>query len=99
MSQENDPASQSNPASSKKFEAIFSLRKAAEAKAIAEIEADADPTPEARDALLDAQLKLEAKTQDAVEACHECGHTHGSDEPHYTDNVIEFKSVDRNEKR
>ncbi len=91
MSQEDDPGSQSNPASNKKTEAIYSLREAAEAKALAEVKAEANPTPAARDALLEARLELEAKTQDAVEACHECGHTHAADAPHYVDNVVPFK--------
>jgi hypothetical protein len=95
MSQDNDPAPESNPSSGKKIEAIYSLREAAEAKALAEVKAAIDPTPEARDELLDAQLNLEAKTQDAVEACHECGHSHGADEPHYRNNVIDFKSPER----
>jgi hypothetical protein len=95
MSQEDDPASQSNPASNKKTEAIYSLREAAEAKAFAEVKAIANPTPDARDALLEARLELEVKTQDAVEACHECGHSHDMDSPHYVDNVLPFKNVDK----
>ena len=80
-----------NPLSNKKMEAIYSLREAAEAKAVAEVKADVEQTSAARDALLDAQLTLESKTQDAVEACHECGHSHGDDQPHYSDNLLEFK--------
>ena len=92
MSQEHEPQSQSNSDSSKKTDAIYSLREAAEAKARAEVCADANPTPAARDALLEARLELEAKTQDAVESCHECGHAHAVDAPHYAGNVLPFKS-------
>ena len=88
---------ESNPASKKKIDAIYSLREAAEAKAVAEVKADATPTASARDALLEAQLALEAKTQDAVEACHECGHPHAMDEPHYSNNVLDFKSTDNSD--
>jgi hypothetical protein len=86
-------------ASSKKIEAIYSLRNAAEEKAQAEIKAQVLPTPAARDALLDAQLRLEAKTQDAIEACHECGRPHGAEEPHYTGNVrnVDFGGRHRSE--
>ncbi|GAC1348983.1 MAG: hypothetical protein NVSMB19_01880 [Vulcanimicrobiaceae bacterium] len=62
--------------------AIYDLRAAAEAKAYAETALDAHPTPILRDALLDAQLDLAAKTAVAVRACHACdapGHDH---EPH-----------------
>jgi hypothetical protein len=95
MSQEGDSGAQSNPASNKKTAAIYSLRDAAEAKAVAEVQADANPTPAARDALLEAQLELEAKTQIAVEACHECGHSHAADAPHYRDNVLPFKNPNK----
>jgi hypothetical protein len=91
---ESEPGSQSNPASNKKTEAIYSLRDAAEAKAIAELRVDANPTPAARDALLEARLELEAKTQDAVEACHECGHSHAVGAPHYSDNILQFGNMD-----
>ncbi len=91
MSGDSEPGSQSDPTSNKKIDAILSLRNAAEAKAVAEMTAAANPTPAARDALLDARLELEAKTQDAVEACHECGHPHAAGAPHYGDNVLPFK--------
>ena len=94
MSQESSPESDINPTSNRKTDAIYSLRNAAEAKAVAEVKADANPTPAARDALLEARLELEAKTQDAVEACHECGHSHAVGEPHYVDNVLAFKNKD-----
>jgi hypothetical protein len=94
MSQDNDARPEIQPASSKKIDAIYSLRKAAEAKAVAEVKADANSTPENRDALLGAQLELESKTQDAIGACHECGRSHATDEPHYSDNVLTFKRPD-----
>ncbi len=59
-----------------KVQAIYELRKAAEHKAFAEVAVDREGTPEARDALLDATLQLEAKTQDAIEVCHFCGRPH-----------------------
>ena len=65
-----------------KVEAIYDVRQAAEEKARAEQELRESPTPGARDALLDAQIDLEAKTLDAIEACNECGHVHRSTEPH-----------------
>jgi hypothetical protein len=65
-----------------KIDAIYAVREAAERKAVLETTLSAHPTPEARDALLDAQLTLEARTQDAIEACHQCGRVHADDEPH-----------------
>jgi hypothetical protein len=56
-----------------KVEAIYALRDAVEAKVRAEYELDQAASPAKRDALLDAQLEVEAKTQDAIEICHECG--------------------------
>jgi hypothetical protein len=58
-----------------KVNAIYDLREAVEAKAQAEHELERHATPAARDALLAAQLDVEAKTQDAIDVCHECGHT------------------------
>jgi anti-sigma regulatory factor (Ser/Thr protein kinase) len=84
MSQEGSQAS------AKKVQAIYSLREAAEAKAVAEVKAEAEPSSAARDTLLDAQLHLEAKTQDAIEACHECGYTHSPDDPHHKSNILQF---------
>jgi hypothetical protein len=69
---------------SNKVDAIYELREAVEAKARAERALEDDASPSARDALLAAQLDVEAKTQDAIEASHECGdpgndaHTHFS---------------------
>lgn len=77
-----------NEASRKKIDAIYSLREAAEAKAVAEVKADVLSTGAARNELLDATLHLEAATQDAIEACHECGLPHGPGEPHHADNVL-----------
>lgn len=69
-----------------KIDAIYALREAAEEKALAEVELSAHATKSARDVLLNAQLQLEAKTQDAIEACHECGHAHASDDAHVGSN-------------
>lgn len=66
----------------RKVEAIYSLRDAAEQKAVAEMALQDQPSERHRDALLDAQLTLEAKTQDAIEACHECGAAHAPDQAH-----------------
>jgi len=65
-----------------KVNAIYSLRDAAEQKALAEMKLRDAPSERHRDELLDAQIKLEAKTQDAIEACHECGGQHPPDKPH-----------------
>jgi hypothetical protein len=70
--------------SKRKIDTIYELRKAAEGKALAEKELEADPGAERRDRLLDAQIKLEEKTIEAIEACHECGQPHSSDEAHET---------------
>lgn len=74
-----------------KIDAIYKLRDAAEQKAHAERNVDEAPTPEARDALLDAQMELEKTTYRAIKVCHECGHEHATDEAHVGDNVIEFR--------
>ena len=55
-----------------KVNAIYSLRDAAEHKAVAEMILRDEPSPAHREALLDARLELEAKTQDAIDACHTC---------------------------
>jgi len=65
-----------------KVQAIYSLRDAAEHKAMAEMILRTEPSERHRDQLLDAQIALEAKTQDAIEACHECGAKHNADQPH-----------------
>lgn len=68
--------------SRKKIDAIYELRTAAENKALAEKALDDDPGAERRDQLLHAQIKLEEKTIEAIEVCHECGRAHSSDEAH-----------------
>lgn len=73
MSSERDPD---------KVEAIFELQEAVEEKVHAEYSAARDGSPEARDALLDATLKVAAKTQDAIEICHSCDQPHAASEPH-----------------
>lgn len=65
-----------------KIEAIYALREAAEQKGAAEATLQRETSPAARDALLDAQVRLESKTLAAIEACHQCGHEHAPDEPH-----------------
>ncbi len=80
-----------------KIEAIYELREAVEQKVHAEVALDREGSSKARDALLEATLTLEAKTQDAIETCHDCGHKHAAQEPHgdrerleiRTDNVID----------
>jgi hypothetical protein len=54
--------------------AIYDMREAAEQKARAEVMAALRDTPENRNSLLDAQIELEIKTQDAIEAAteHHC---------------------------
>lgn len=84
-----------------KIEAIYALRDAAEVKAAAEVRAARDPSPDTRDALLDAQLRLESTTQDAIEACHECGHAHDAGSAHASparDNVIDVAFGSTNER-
>jgi hypothetical protein len=68
--------------SKRKIDTIYELRKAAERKALAEKALEDDPGAERRDQLLRAQIKLEEKTIEAIEVCHECGRSHSSDEPH-----------------
>ncbi|HEV8021413.1 MAG TPA: hypothetical protein VGP41_09145 [Candidatus Lustribacter sp.] len=80
-----------------KVEAIYALRDAAEAKAAAEHLLENKPTAANRELLLDAQLELEAKTQDAIEVCHECGLPHAANDPHPERgaNVIDVDFGDR----
>jgi hypothetical protein len=68
--------------SKRKIDTIYELRKAAERKALAEKALEDDPGAERRDQLLRAQIKLEEKTIEAIEVCHECGRSHSSDEAH-----------------
>jgi hypothetical protein len=65
-----------------KIDAIYDLRAAVESKAHLEHVFAADTSPAARDALLAAQLDVEAKTQDAIDVCHECGHPHPAADGH-----------------
>jgi hypothetical protein len=83
-----------------KLDAIYALVEAAEEKAVAEVTVTSKSTPENRDALLDAQLRLDAKTQDAIEACHECGGMHGPHDQHVAghENVINVKFGNGDEK-
>lgn len=62
--------------SRKKIDAIYDLRHAAESKARAEKALEERPDPKRRDELLNAQMKLEQKTVEAIEVCHECGSSH-----------------------
>jgi hypothetical protein len=64
--------------SNDKVAAIYDLRKAVEAKVHAEVALAKQPSPDKRAALLDATLEVEAKTQDAIEVCHESGLPHGT---------------------
>jgi hypothetical protein len=65
-----------------KVEAIYDLRQAVEQKVHAEIALLQENTPDKRDALLDAALSVESKTQDAIETCIHCGRPHIAEEPH-----------------
>ena len=77
--------------SKEKIDAVYKLRQAAEQKAHAERDLEESATPEARDALLDAQMELEKTTYEAIKVCHECGHEHGEGEPHTGDNVVQLR--------
>lgn len=68
--------------SSRRIDAIYEVRAAAEKKALAEKALDEDPGMEKRDQLLEARLTLEEKTIAAIEVCHGCGLAHSEDEPH-----------------
>jgi len=68
--------------SRRKIDTIYELRKAAEHKALAEKALEDEPGAQRRDQLLHAQIKLEAKTIEAIEVCHECGQPHLPDEVH-----------------
>jgi hypothetical protein len=71
--------------SNEKINAIYDLREAVEAKVRAEQALEKAPTPDARAALLQARLDLEAKTQDAIDVCHTCGHPHDPQTEHIAD--------------
>jgi hypothetical protein len=64
-----------------KVEAIFDLREAAEAHALARLAVDQAPSPARKDALLDAKLTLEEATQDAIDACEYCSLPHAKNSP------------------
>ncbi|HLY02812.1 MAG TPA: hypothetical protein VKR56_10015 [Candidatus Cybelea sp.] len=68
--------------SRRKIDTIYELRKAAESKALAEKALEDEPGAVRRDQLLHAQIKLEEKTIEAIEVCHECGLAHSSDGAH-----------------
>jgi len=87
-----------------KIEAIYDLREAVENKVHAEKALEVQPSPEKRDALLDAQLTVEEKTQDAIEACMECGSCHSAGTLHRgivgrEGNVLDVNFSEGNEKR
>ena len=65
-----------------KVRAIYDLRAAVEEQVFAQVRADRDDSPTAREVLLDATLNVEAKTQDAIEICHDCERPHAVDLPH-----------------
>jgi hypothetical protein len=78
--------------SNQKIAAIYELREAVETKVRAEEALEREPSEDARAVLLDATLAVEAKTQDAIEVCHQCGHAHEPEAEHNgdpDDNVIE----------
>jgi hypothetical protein len=83
--------------SKEKIDAIYDLRRAAEAKALAEKAVSERPSSAARDELLNMQIALEAKTMTAIEVCHECGHGHGPSEGHgpSSGSVLPFDSDQR----
>ncbi len=74
--------------SNQKIAAIYNLRTAVEAKVKAEQRLKNVPSADARIALLNATLEVEAKTQTVIEACHTCGRKHEPEEMP-CNNVIE----------
>jgi hypothetical protein len=87
--------------SNEKIAAIYGLREAVETKVRAEQALEREPSSDAQAALLDATLDVEAKTQDAIEVCHRCGHVHPPDAGHLGelhDNVIEVDFGGRSER-
>ena len=64
-----------------KVEAIFDLREAAEAHALARLAVDQFPSPSRKDELLEAKLTLEEATQDAIDACVHCSLPHAQNAP------------------
>lgn len=75
--------------SNRKIQAVYDLRTAAEEKVRAEQAVAVDGSAARRDALLDAQIRLEQKTVEAIDVCHACGHEHADGQPRgNSDNVI-----------
>jgi hypothetical protein len=68
--------------SNEKIEAIYDLREAVEAKVHAEHALELVPSATTRQTLLDATLEVEAKTQAAIDVCHECGLPHADEDEH-----------------
>jgi hypothetical protein len=68
--------------SQNKVGAIYQLREAVEAKAQAEHALEHDASAGARDVPLAAQPDVEAKTQEAIDVCHECGHARADGHSH-----------------
>ena len=64
-----------------KVEAIYDLREAAEAHALARLAVDQFPSPSRKDELLEAKLNLEEATQDAIESCEHCSLSHAKSTP------------------
>jgi hypothetical protein len=77
--------------SNEKIAAIYDLRAAVETKMRAEQALELVPSPATRAKLLEAALEVEAKTQSAIDICHECGRAHAPDDVHGVagGNVIE----------
>jgi hypothetical protein len=75
--------------SKSKLDAIYDLRAAVAEKTRAEVAVEHASTPERRDALLQATIKVEDRTQTAIELCHYCGRRHLPDEPHAPGEVID----------
>lgn len=87
----------------KKIDAIYDLRAAVETKVRAEGALDLAPTSDAKDAYLEAIVRVEEKTQDAIDACSECGHPqpehdHRARGTQSGDNVIDVDFRPRDER-
>ncbi len=65
--------------SGEKVDAVYDLRAAVEEKVRLEVALETHPSQAAKDALLDATLKVEDRTQHAIEVCHSCGLQHCED--------------------
>ena len=64
-----------------KLAAIYALRDAAERHGKVEAALGSKPTRQQRDALLDARIELEERTQQALESCMHCGRIHADGDP------------------